>query len=88
MSRVYNNIFLYDQIKIMKKTKKNKYIQSYAINEERGKALKDKTIELFIKDKREIIKESVLISFLIDNALELIDIDHHGLFINTELEEK
>lgn len=72
----------------MSKEKKNKLIQSYAVNEKRGKALKDKTIELFMKDQSRIIKESEIISYLIDEGLEIIDIDHHGLFINEQKDEE
>lgn len=61
-------------------TKKRNTIQSVTINPERGRALKDKSIDLFDK-QREIIKESQIVAFLIDNALELVDIDEHGLYL-------
>ncbi len=66
---------------------KNKLVKSVGINEKRAKKLQQKAIELMIKEKIPI-RESEIIAFLIDNALELIDIDNQGLFINTELEEE
>ncbi len=66
---------------------KNKLVKSVGINEERARRLQQKAVELMIKEKV-LIKESEVVAFLIDEALELVDIDHHGLFINTDLEEK
>lgn len=62
-------------------------IKSVGINPKRGKDLEKKSIELIIKAKKQV-RESEIVNFLIDEMLERVDIDDHGLFIKEEKEEK
>lgn len=64
---------------------KTKLVRSVGINEKRAMRLQKKAIELMIKEKV-LIKESEIVAFLLDEALDLIDIDHHGLFIKEKEE--
>ena len=57
-----------------------KPIKSVAINPERGAALQQKATELIIKSKT-AVKESEIVSFMIDNMLDLIDMDDLGMLI-------
>lgn len=62
-----------------------KKIQMFRVNEDRADKLREKAVEMTVKSK-EIIKESELINFLIDEFLERIKIDKDGLFIEEEAE--
>ncbi|MDP1615681.1 MAG: hypothetical protein Q8L68_07765 [Methylococcales bacterium] len=64
-----------------------KKVSMFRIREDRADILREKAVELTIK-KKEIIKESELINFLIDEFAERIDIDQNGLFVDEEEEEK
>ena len=61
-------------------------IKNVRIREDRAKLLKNKALELTIK-KEDYIRESDIINYLIDDCLEKIDIDIHGIYLNTEKEE-
>jgi len=58
--------------------KMSKIITAVRIKKERAEDLKEKSIELTVK-RKEIIRESDLVNFLIDEYLETIDIDNFGL---------
>lgn len=60
-------------------------IQTIGINPKRSKLLEKKAIELIVKSQRQV-KESEIVTFLIDEMLDRVDIDHHGLYIAEELE--
>ncbi len=61
----------------------NRTIQSIRIRKDRAEALKEKAMELTVK-KKEYIKETDLINFLIDEYTSKMDIDIHGIFIKEE----
>lgn len=58
-----------------------KIIQSLRIRKDRAEKLREKSIELTLR-KKEIIKESDIINYLIDECLEMIDIDDLGMKID------
>lgn len=60
-----------------------KKIEMFRVKPERAEKLREKAIELTIKSK-EIIKESELINYLIDEFTERIDIDKEGLLIKDD----
>lgn len=62
-----------------------KKISMVRIREDRAEMLREKAIELTIK-KKEIIKESDLVNFLIDAYTDQIDIDKEGLYVREENE--
>jgi len=64
-----------------------KKVSMFRIREDRADILREKAVELTVK-KKEIIKESELINFLIDEFAERIDIDQNGLFVDEEEVEK
>ena len=57
-----------------------KKIQMLRINTERAEKLREKAIDLTIKSK-EIVKESEIINYLIDEFTNRIDIDKDGFFV-------
>jgi hypothetical protein len=54
-----------------------KLIENARIRPDNAKALKNKAFELSMK-KKDFIRESELIHFLLDNYVEKIDIDENG----------
>ena len=58
-------------------------IQTVGINPTRSKALEKKAVELIVKSKKNL-KESEIVNFLIDELLDRVDIDEHGLFITDD----
>lgn len=58
-------------------------ITSVRLREDRAQALKDKSVELTIKT-RNIIKETDIVNYLIDECLENVDIDDLGFAMNEE----
>ena len=81
MSRGYN------KTNKQKVRKMERIIQSVRIRADRAKALKEKAIELTGK-KRDYIKETDLINYLIDDCLENLDVDSGGIFIiETDVKE-
>lgn len=64
-----------------------KLISGTRIRPDRAEKLRDKSIDLTIKQK-ERITETDLINFLIDEFAERIDIDQNGLFVDEEELEK
>lgn len=60
-----------------------KKIQMFRVNEKRAEKLREKAIELTIKSK-EIVKESEIINYLIDEYTEKVDIDKNGFYIEEE----
>ena len=62
-----------------------KTISGVRLRKERAEALREKSIELTIK-KKEVIKESDLINFLIDEFTERLDIDKEGIFVKEDEE--
>lgn len=64
---------------------KSKVITGIRLRKDRAEALKEKSIELTIK-KKEIIKESDLVNYLIDLYVDRLDIDKDGLLIKEEEE--
>lgn len=63
-----------------------KLIKTVGINEQRGEALREKAVELMLKSKTPV-KESEIVHYMIDNLLDYIDIDQHGIYF-VEDEEK
>ncbi len=80
MSTSYNKIFNLPLENQMAKT-----ISGVRLRKERAEALREKSIELTIK-KKEVIKESDLINFLIDEFTERLDIDKEGIFVKEDEE--
>lgn len=64
-----------------------KKISMFRIREDRADMLREKAVELTVK-KKEIVKESELINFLIDEFVERIDIDQNGIFVDEEKEDE
>ncbi len=64
----------------------SKYIKSIRLREDRAEALKDKAMELTVK-KKDYVKETDIVNFLIDEFTARIDIDLHGLYIKEGTEE-
>ncbi len=62
-----------------------KLITAVRIREDRAEKLREKAIELTIKQK-EHIKEADLVNFLIDGMLERINVDREGLYLEEEKE--
>ena len=62
-----------------------KLITAMRIREDRAEILREKAIELTIKQK-EHIKEVEIVNFLIDAFVERMDVDQNGLFIKEETE--
>lgn len=65
----------------MIKTNKPKVITGVRLRADRAELLREKAIELTIKQK-EIVKETDLVNFLIDEFAERIKIDQDGLYID------
>lgn len=68
---------------ITNKTSKPKVITGVRLRTERAEMLREKAIELTIQQK-EIVKETDLVNFLIDEFVERIKIDKNGLYIEEE----
>lgn len=66
--------------------KMSKKITGIRIREDRAETLREKAIEMTIK-KKEIVKESDLVNFLIDEFAERIELDEFGFLIKKETEE-
>lgn len=64
----------------------SKKITGIRIREDRAETLREKAIEMTIK-KKEIVKESDLVNFLIDEFAERIELDEFGFLIKKETEE-
>jgi hypothetical protein len=64
----------------------SKLIKAIRIRTDRAELLREKAIELTIREK-EHITETDLINFMIDAITERIEIDKNGLFIKDEDEE-
>lgn len=62
-------------------------ITGLRLRKDRAEKLREKAINLTIK-KKEIIKETEIVNYLIDEFLENIDIDDYGLFVKSEAEKK
>lgn len=60
-----------------------KIISGVRLRNDRAEALREKAIELTVKQK-EIIKETDLVNFLIDEFVEKIDLDKDGFFVKDE----
>jgi hypothetical protein len=60
-----------------------KIISGIRLRADRAEALREKAIELTVKQK-EMIKESDLINYLIDEFTERLDIDKDGFFVKEE----
>lgn len=58
-------------------------ITGVRLRKDRAELLREKSIELTIKEKKHI-RETELINFLIDEFAERIDTDKNGLFIKEE----
>ncbi len=62
--------------------KKNSMIR---VRDDRADKLREKAIELTIESK-ELIKESEIVNYLIDEFIERVKIDKNGLFVDEEKE--
>ena len=63
---------------------RKKPIESVRIRTDRAQALKDKAFEISMKAK-DLVSESELVNFLIDNELEKMDVTKEGkLFIRKD----
>lgn len=61
----------------------SKLVKAVRIREDRGEKLREKAIELTIKQK-EHIREAEIVNYLIDEILERIDVDKDGLYLKEE----
>jgi hypothetical protein len=62
-----------------------KLITAVRIREDRAEKLREKAIELTVKQK-EYIKEADIINYLIDELIERVNADKDGLYIEDEKE--
>jgi len=62
-----------------------KLITGVRIRKDRAEALKEKAMELTVKRKDYII-EADLVNFLIDEFVNRLDVDEHGLLVKEEKE--
>lgn len=62
-----------------------KKVSMIRIRDDRADKLRDKAVELTI-ERKELIKESELVNFLIDEFVERIKIDQNGLYVEEEKE--
>ena len=62
-----------------------KKISMIRIRDDRADKLREKAIELTIESK-EMIKESEIVNYLIDEFIERVKIDKNGLFVDEEKE--
>lgn len=71
----------------MKKNRPGKIITGVRLRPDRADKLREKAIELTIK-RQQIIKETDIVNYLIDECLDSVDIDDLGLKINQDLLEE
>ena len=64
----------------------SRLITGIRLRKDRDLMLTEKAMNLTVK-RKDYIKESDIINFLIDNYIETIDVDKEGLFINEKLEK-
>ena len=69
--------------RIKRKGIRGQLITGVRLRKDRAQALKDKSVELTIKT-RNIVKETDIVNYLIDECLENVDIDDLGFSINEE----
>lgn len=62
-----------------------KKVSMIRIREDRADKLREKAVELTI-ERKELIKESELVNYLIDEFVERIKIDQNGLYVEEEKE--
>ncbi len=62
-----------------------KKISMIRVRDDRADKLREKAIELTIESK-ELIKESEIVNYLIDEFIERVKIDKNGLFVDEEKE--
>ncbi|MGZ6005439.1 MAG: hypothetical protein ACXWLH_04790 [Candidatus Saccharimonadales bacterium] len=60
-------------------------ITGIRLRKDRAEVLREKSIELTVKEKKHI-RETELVNFLIDEFAERIDVDKDGLFIREDEE--
>ena len=62
-----------------------KIIKGIRIRKDRAEELKQKAMELTVK-KKDYIKETDIVNYLIDEFVHRLDVDEHGLFTKEEKE--